>query len=57
MEIAMYEDGMSVSYDAVTKQVTVVFRGKKVILPGKFVTESEGKKAGEAYCRKQGWRG
>jgi len=53
----MYEDGMSVSYDAVTKQVTVVFRGKKVILPGKFTTESEGKKAGEAYCRKQGWRG
>jgi hypothetical protein len=31
-----YEDKMSVEYDAVSKKVTVHFRGERVELPGKY---------------------
>jgi hypothetical protein len=51
-----YEDGMSVSYDAVTKKVTVFFRGQKTVLPGEYATQEAGRKAGEEWCRARGWK-
>jgi len=52
-----YEQGMSIQYDFLTKKVTVVFRGTKMVLPGAYETETEGRKAGEDHCRQQGWTG
>lgn len=51
-----YEEGMSISYDQITNELTVHFRGKRVKL-GKFASRDEALKAGEAYCRKLGWKG
>jgi len=52
-----YEPDMSVIYDAVTKKVTVSFRGDLFILDGPFAAQNEGRKAGEALCRTKGWEG
>lgn len=52
-----YEPGMTISYDAITKIVTVYFRGQKVDLPRRYETREEGTRAGEAYCRQHGWSG
>ena len=51
------EQGMSIAYDEVSKTVTVVFRGKKVVLPGRYESYEDGKRAGEQYCRDHGWKG
>ncbi|WP_153203075.1 hypothetical protein [Niveispirillum sp. SYP-B3756] len=52
-----YEENMSVQYDESTKSVTVHFRGEKQVLPGRYESQEAGKRAGEAYCRRQGWVG
>jgi hypothetical protein len=55
-EIAMpFEDKMSISYDEASKTVTVVFRGKRTVLPGTYPTLQEGTRAGKEFCRRQGW--
>ncbi len=51
------EPGMGIAYDQVSKKVTIIFRGKKVILPGRYKTREEGIRAGEQFCRGQGWKG
>ena len=50
-----YEQGMSIAYDEVSKTVTVVFRGKKVVLPRRYESQEDGRRAGEQYCRDRGW--
>ena len=52
-----YEDKMSVSYDRLTRTVTVRFRGNETVLPWRYSTEEAGKKAGEDFCRRHGWTG
>lgn len=52
-----YEADMSVSYDEIAKSVTVLFRGKKIVLRGPYQTREEGKRAGENFCRQNGWSG
>ena len=52
-----YEPGMSVQYDDLSKKVTVIFRGKKVVLHGRYQTREAGVRAGEQFCREQGWSG
>jgi hypothetical protein len=51
-----YEEGMSISYDEKSGQLTVYFRGERKEL-GRFMSYAEALKAGEAYCRKHGWHG
>lgn len=51
-----YEEGMSISYDQLTGELTVYFRGQKTVL-GRFRNYAEARQAGEAYCRKHGWNG
>lgn len=50
-----YEPGMTVMFDVVTKSVLVEFRMNFVTLDGPFANRQSGIRAGEAYCRKQGW--
>jgi hypothetical protein len=50
-----FEDKMSTSYDRTSQTVTVVFRGKKTVLPGTYPTLQAGTRAGEDFCRRQGW--
>ena len=52
-----YEDKMNVIFDQITGIVTVYFRGQKVELPNKYSSQAEGIKAGEQWCRGQGWQG
>ena len=52
-----YEQKMSVDHDAITKKVTVYFRGKKIVLPGRYDSQEDGMWAGEKYCRDHGWEG
>ncbi len=52
-----YELNMSVDYNEITKQVTVMFRGEKVVLPGPYDRYEDGKRAGEDHCRQRGWQG
>jgi len=51
------EDEMSISYDAVSKSVTVFFRGEKTILDGPYQTREAGMEAGKKFCRSKGWAG
>ena len=51
-----YEKDMDIQYDELSKKVTVTFRGKQVTLPGRYKNWAEGKRAGEQYCRNQGWK-
>lgn len=53
----LYEPGMAISYDAITKIVTVYFRGQKTDLPRQYEPREEGGKAGETYGRQRGWAG
>ena len=49
-----FEDKMSISYDRTSQTVTVVFRGKKTVLPGTYPTLQAGTRAGEDFCRRTG---
>ncbi len=51
-----YEKDMDIQYDELSKKVTVTFRGKQVKLPGRYKNRGEGMRAGEQYCRNQGWK-
>jgi hypothetical protein len=51
-----YEPGMKVTYAPHTRTVVVNFRGRVTVLPGTYDTEGEGVRAGEGFCRQQGWR-
>ena len=55
MSFGAYETGMKVHYDATARTVTVSFRGRVIILPGQYGTAEEGRWAGEAFCRENGW--
>jgi len=46
---------MRISYDSKSKRVTVTFRGRVSVLTGEYETEREAVKAGEDYCRRNGW--
>lgn len=51
-----YENGMSVSYEEVSRTLTIFFRGKlKEIKMPATTTQAEARKAGEEYCRSLGW--
>jgi hypothetical protein len=50
-----YEPGMKITYDQTSKRVVVAFRGRITVLPETYETDVEGLKAGEKFCRKQGW--
>ena len=52
---APYEPGMRIGYDSKSKQVTVTFRGRVTTLNGEYETERAAIKAGEEYCRRNGW--
>jgi hypothetical protein len=52
-----YEPKMNIDYDRGSKTVTVHFRGEKTVLRGPYATREAGKKAGEDFCRRQGWTG
>jgi hypothetical protein len=52
---AIYETGMKVVYDQSSKRVVVSFRGRITVLPESFDNESDAVKAGEHYCRQNGW--
>ena len=51
-----YETGMKVTYEPRSRTVIISFRGRLMVLPGRYATEGEGVSAGESYCRLQGWR-
>lgn len=51
----IYENGMSVFFDCVTKAVFIEFRGELHYLLGPFLSRSVGIAAGEAKCRELGW--
>jgi hypothetical protein len=56
--IAMpYEHNMFISYDGVSRTVTVYFRGKRTVLSGTYSTWEAGMRAGKEFCRFQGWFG
>jgi hypothetical protein len=50
-----YETGMSISWT--NGECVVFFRGEKHLLPGKFASYDAARLAGEAFCRKLGWKG
>jgi hypothetical protein len=50
-----YEIGMSIQYEHDTGKVIIHFRGKRIILRGPYPTREAGTKAGEEFCRRQGW--
>jgi hypothetical protein len=52
-----YEHNMSISYDGVSRTVTVYFRGKRTVLSGTYSTWEAGMRAGKEFCRFQGWFG
>ena len=52
-----YEKRMHVDYEAFSKKVSVYFRGTRKVLPTLYATREEGIKAGEQYCRENGWEG
>jgi hypothetical protein len=51
-----YEPGMKITYDQTSKKVVVAFRGRITVLPEICETEEDGLKAGEKFCRGQGWK-
>jgi len=51
----VYEPGMKITYDPVSRRVVVSFRGRITVLPVFCRTEAEAIVAGEAHCRTQGW--
>lgn len=51
------KEDMSFDYNEITKQVTVVFRGKKTKLTPQFKDYRRAKEEAEAFCRQQGWEG
>ncbi|WP_395517539.1 hypothetical protein [Pseudorhizobium flavum] len=51
-----YEDGMSVSFDVVSKSVFIEFRNKLHYLIGPYSGRRDGIAAGEQKCRDLGWR-
>jgi hypothetical protein len=55
MSYGAYEPGMKVHFDATARTVTVSFRGRVIALPGQYGTLEEGRWAGEAFCRENGW--
>jgi hypothetical protein len=52
-----YERKMHVDYERFSKQVSVYFRGIRKVLPTLYETREDGIKAGEQFCREQGWEG
>ena len=50
-----YENGMQIIYDVLKKGVLVDFRGQTHYLPGPFPSQREAIRAGESFCREQGW--
>ncbi len=52
-----YEHNMFISYDGISRTVTVYFRGKRTVLPGTYSTWEAGMRAGKEFCRFQGWFG
>jgi hypothetical protein len=51
----IYEAGMAVFHDCVTKAVFIEFRGRLHYLVGPFTNSSAGITAGEQKCRDLGW--
>ena len=52
-----YEAGMKISFDMASGVVTVWFRGRIVMLEKLYPSEPAAMRAGESYCRAQGWAG
>ncbi len=50
-----YEAGMRVTFNDATKTVAVAFRGRLTTLAGPYLSSDTAIRAGEDYCRKQGW--
>ena len=50
-----YEPGMRITFNDATKAVAVAFRGRLITLSGPYPTREPAIRAGEDYCRKQGW--
>jgi len=48
---------VNITYDEVTKAVIVHFRWQRHVLPGPYPTRELGIQAGEALCRRLGWKG
>jgi hypothetical protein len=44
-----------VSYDERTRTVTVMFSGKRHVVPGRYPTLVAGMRAGNDFYRRQGW--
>ena len=51
-----YETGMKVTFEPRSKAVIVNFRGRVTMLPETYASEAEALLAGEAFCRRNGWR-
>lgn len=52
---AVYEPGMKITYDPVSKRVLVAFRGRISVLPDAVESEADAVSAGESYCVRHGW--
>ncbi len=50
-----YEAGMRVTFNDATNAVAVSFRGRLITLSGPYPSRETAIRAGEDYCRKQGW--
>ncbi len=51
------KDEMTFDYNDITKQVTVVYAGKKTKLTPQFKDFKRAKEEAEIFARKQGWQG
>lgn len=51
----MYEDGMIIVWDQVSRGVAIVFRGKSHFMEGPFPDRKTGIHAAELYCTRLGW--
>ena len=46
---------VSIAYEGATGTVTVTFDGRGHVLPKRYRTQAEGMRAGNDFCRQQGW--
>ena len=51
-----YEEGMAIFYDVVARSILASFRKEFTTLPGPFVDRHAGVTAGQAYCKRMGWK-
>ena len=50
-----YEQGMSITFDIISKSVMISFRDREHTLPGPYLNQKEAVQAAEKFCLEHGW--